>query len=369
MEHFNLKKSCFKSSARMGVLNTSHGRIQTPFFMPIATSAAVKTLSPDEIKKTGAKIILSNTYHLMLRPGMDVIRKVGGLHKFMNWNGPILTDSGGYQIFSLAKIRKIKEKGVEFQSHLDGRRYLLTPEKAIQIQETLGSDIMMALDECPAYPATKRYIVESMELTTNWARRCKLTKARVKGSKSLLFGIAQGGTYKDLREKHAQEIVDVGFDGYAIGGLAVGEPYQKMLDVLEWTVPRLPEDKPRYLMGVGLPEQIVASVKKGIDMFDCVIPTRNARHGLLYVWRKRTLSGKFYSELRVKNTKYSQDLKPLDPSCDCYTCQNYSRAYLRHLFMINESLGWRLATIHNLRFYSQLMIKIRENVAKNIEFY
>ena len=362
MQYFKIIKKDKKSEARAGVLATGHGKIQTPFFMPIATSAAVKTLSVDEVKKVGAQIILSNTYHLMLRPGTDVVKKAGGLHKFMNWNGPILTDSGGYQVFSLAKIRKIQEKGVEFQSHLDGAKYLLTPEKAIQIQRTLGSDIMMVLDECPAYPATKKYVQDSMELTTRWARRCKLPSCRVSGLSSLLFGIVQGGTHRDLRVKHASDIVSIGFDGYAIGGLAVGEPYQKMLEVLKWTVPNLPEDKPRYLMGVGMPEQIVESVKRGIDMFDCVIPTRNARHGLLYVWKNKTLTGKFYSELRIKNKKFSRDLKPLDPGCDCDTCQSYSRAYLRHLFMNNEPLGLRLATIHNLRFYLQLMEKIRSSL-------
>lgn len=362
MKHFQVIKKDSKSLARAGVLSTPHGKIQTPFFMPIATSAAVKTLSVDEVKKAGAQIILSNTYHLMLRPGMEVIKKAGGLHKFMNWDSPILTDSGGYQVFSLAKIRKIKEKGVEFQSHLDGSSLLLTPEKAIQIQQILGSDIIMALDECPAYPSSKKYVQESMELTSRWANRCKLTNSRIKGLKNLLFGIVQGGTHKDLREKHARDIVTIGFDGYAIGGLAVGEPYQKMLEVLNWTVPHLPEDKLRYLMGVGLPEQIVESVKRGIDMFDCVIPTRNARHGLLYVWKNKTLAGKFYSELRVKNKKHIRDFKPLDPKCDCYTCQNHSRAYLRHLFMNNELLGLRLATIHNLRFYLQLMEKVRRNI-------
>lgn len=362
MRYFHIIKISQKSSARRGVLVTPHGKIKTPFFMPIATSAAVKTLSSDEVKKVGSQIILSNTYHLMLRPGMSVIKKAGGLHKFMNWDGPILTDSGGYQVFSLAKTRKIKEIGVEFQSHIDGSRHLLTPEKAVQIQQILGSDIMMVLDECPPYPATKKYVQESMDLTTRWARRCKLTLRRGSGQAGLLFGIVQGGIYQDLRQKHTEEIVNIGFDGYAIGGLAVGEPHQKMLEVLEWTVPHLPEDKPRYLMGVGLPEQIVAAVKCGIDMFDCVIPTRNARHGLLYIWKKRTLSGKFYSELRIKNAKYRQDLKPLDPSCDCSTCQHYSRAYLRHLFMNNEPLGLRLATIHNLRFYLRLMEKIRKNI-------
>ena len=377
MQKFKVIKTDKKSKARRGILQTAHGKIQTPFFMPIATSGAVKTVTAEEVKKCGAQIILSNTYHLMLRPGMPVIKKAGGLHKFMNWSGPILTDSGGYQVFSLSKIRKIKNSGVEFQSHLDGSKHLLTPEKAIKIQETLGSDIMMVLDECPKYPVSKSYARKSMELTTTWAIRSK----RAHSNKNLLFGITQGSTYKDLRIQHVRELVKIGFDGYAVGGLAVGEPVQKMYQVLDWVVPELPENKPRYLMGVGKPEQIIEAVKRGVDMFDCVIPTRNARHGTLYVWGNKLggarafarawlkqglqstpLGGKFYQELRIKQSKYRLDIKPVDPQCNCELCQNYSRSYLRHLFMTNEPLALRLATLHNVNFYLRLMELIRKGI-------
>lgn len=383
MSYFKVLKKDKKSKARKGILVTPHGRIQTPFFLPIATSGAVKTVSFKELEEIGAGIILANTYHLMLRPGMKVIKKAGGLHKFMHWNHSLLTDSGGYQVFSLAKIRKIKQQGVEFQSHLDGTKHLLTPEKAIKIQQTLGSDIMMVLDECPKYPTTKDYAQRSMDLTTLWAERCKMAWSlglRAKGlghgaqsselrAQSLLFGIIQGSTYKDLRIQHAKELVKIGFDGYAIGGLAVGEPIKKMYNVLDWVIPELPEDKPHYLMGVGKPEQIVEAVKRGVDMFDCVIPTRNARHGLLYKFKSASVGPKpiaqsltFYEELRIKQAKYRSDLKPVDAMCDCYTCKNYSRAYLRHLFLNGESLGLRLATLHNLRFYLQLMEIIKKNI-------
>lgn len=358
MQKFRITKFNKQSKARRGVLTTNHGKIQTPFFMPIATAGAVKTVAPEEVKECGAQIILSNTYHLMLRPGMPVIRKAGGLHKFMNWPGPILTDSGGYQVFSLSKIRKIKNNGVEFQSHLDGSKHLLTPEKAIKIQETIDSDIMMVLDECPKYPSSKSYAQKSMDLTTKWAARSK----KAHSNRNLLFGIVQGSTFKELRVKHASELIKIGFDGYAIGGLAVGEPINKMYQVLNWVIPELPEDRPRYLMGVGKPEQIVEAVKRGVDMFDCVIPTRNARHGTLFVWKSQNLKGKFYQELRIRQSKYRLDLKPVDPQCDCYTCQNYSRAYLRHLIINGEPLGLRLTSLHNLRFYLQLLNTIREQI-------
>ncbi|PIY97097.1 MAG: tRNA guanosine(34) transglycosylase Tgt [Candidatus Kerfeldbacteria bacterium CG_4_10_14_0_8_um_filter_42_10] len=383
MQNFRVIKTDQKSKARRGILTTTHGKIQTPFFMPIATAGAVKTITPEEVKECGAQIILSNTYHLMLRPGMPVIRKAGGLHKFMNWPGPILTDSGGYQVFSLSKIRKIKDNGVEFQSHLDGSKHLLTPEKAIKIQETLNSDIMMVLDECPRYPTSRDYAKESMNLTTKWALRCKIYHQRSKigdqRSKNLLFGIVQGSVYKDLRIKHAKELAKICFDGYAIGGLAVGEPIEKMYQVLDWVVPELPEDKPRYLMGVGKPEQVVEAVKRGVDMFDCVIPTRNARHGLLYKFsakggwasgpKRQKAKGKvaikkakFYEEIRIQKSQFRLDMKPVDPFCECELCQNYSRAYLRHLFMSNEPLALRLATLHNISFYLRLMELIRENI-------
>lgn len=371
MNNFRVIKTEKKSQARKGILKTSHGKILTPFFMPIATSGAVKTVTPEELKGVGSQIILANTYHLMLRPGMKVIKKAGDLHKFMSWSGPILTDSGGYQVFSLARIRKIKKQGVEFQSHLDGAKHLLTPEKAIKIQKTLGADIMMVLDECPKYPISKANAKKSMDLTTKWAVRCKVAMGT--GSKfqahspkpiaqSLLFGIIQGSTYKDLRLQHARELVKIGFDGYAIGGLAVGEPIKKLYQVLDWVIPELSKDKPRYLMGLGKPEQIIEAVKRGVDMFDCVIPTRNARHGLLYIWQNRELKGEFYKEIRIKQTKHKLDMQPIDSLCDCYTCQNHSRAYLRHLILSKEPLGLRLASLHNLRFYIQLMSIIRKKI-------
>ena len=366
---FTITKKSKKSRARIGVLKTSHGIIKTPFFMPIATRGAVKTLTSEELKVLGGQIVLANVYHLWQRPGLPVIKKAGGLHKFMNWSGPILTDSGGFQVFSLARSRRIREKGVEFISDIDGQKHLLTPEKAIEIQRVLGSDMMMSLDECTPYPCSRKYTEKSLALTTRWAKRGLKYFKKKQFKKKLLFGIVQGSVYKDLRLQSARELVDLDFDGYAIGGLAVGEPVKKMWGVLNYTVPVLPDNKLRYLMGVGKPEQIVGSVKQGIDMFDCVIPTRNARHGMLYVFKGRTralarvrlnpLVGDFYQELRIKQTKYTSDTKPPDPYCNCYTCKNYSRAYLRHLFMSGDPLALRLATIHNLRFYLQLMQAIR----------
>lgn len=361
-------------------MHTAHGFVNSPFFLPIATRGSVKTVTPEELQNLGVEIVLANTYHLFLRPGLKVIKKSGGLHKFMHWFGPILTDSGGYQVFSLAKSRKILEKGVEFKDNLSGQKHFLTPEKAVEIQKTLGSDIMMVLDECVSYPCTKSYVKRSIELTARWARRGKAIYNRVAAgprasrqkNKSLLFGIIQGSIYKDLRLKSAEKITSLNFDGYAIGGLAVGEPVEKMYQVLDWVLPKLPEDKPRYLMGVGKPEQIVEAVKKGIDMFDCVIPTRNARHGMLYVWKNnvrtfaRTFPRQFYQEIRIKQSKYASDIRSLDSSCDCYTCRNYSRAYLRHLFISAEPLALRLATLHNLRFYLRLMQRIRSAINKNI---
>lgn len=368
---FKLLTKSTKSQARRGILKTAHGQIATPFFMPIATRGAVKTLTTDELKELDSQIILANTYHLWQRPGLAVIKKAGGLHKFMNWSGPILTDSGGYQVFSLAKKRKILKNGVEFTSDIDGQRHLLTPERAIEIQRVLGSDIIMSFDECPPYPSTKKYAERSLELTTRWAELCKKAYSKqsaVYRKKHSLFGIVQGSTYKDLRLQSARELIDLNFGGYAVGGLAVGEPIKKLYEVLDYTVPALPENKPRYLMGVGKPEQIVEAVKRGIDMFDCVIPTRNARHGMLYIWKGdigtflRMLERNFYQELRIKQSKYASDIKPLDQHCDCYTCKNYSRAYLRHLFMSKDPLVLRLATIHNLRFYLQLMKYLRKEI-------
>lgn len=373
---FCILKKDKKTQARKGKLDTSHGVINTPFFMPIATKAAVKNITMDEARELGAEIILSNTYHLYLRPGNILIKKLGGLHSFMKWDGPILTDSGGYQVFSLSKMRKMSEQGAMFKSHLDGSEHLLTPEKSMEIQLNLGSDIIMVLDECPAYPSSKEYIERSLELTTRWAKRCReYFFEKIKGNgvdRPLLFGIVQGGVYKDLRRKSATQLLELDFDGYAIGGLAVGEPRKKMYDVLKWVVPVLPENKPHYLMGLGRPEEIVESVKKGIDMFDCVIPTREGRHGKLFIWNRKkinfskklswkNLDGRFYDAIHITNAGFTNDNQPIDKHCDCYACQgNYSRAYLRHLFMTNEPLGMRLATIHNLKFYLDLMKIIRK---------
>ncbi|MFA6098178.1 MAG: tRNA guanosine(34) transglycosylase Tgt [Patescibacteria group bacterium] len=364
--NFLLQKKSRKSSARAGKLRTIHGIIDTPFFMPIATRGAVKTLSSDEIVFLGAQIILSNTYHLWQRPGLPVVKKAGGLHKFMNWKKPILTDSGGYQVFSLARSRKITEQGVNFVSEIDGRRHLLTPERAIEIQRILGSDIIMCLDECAPYPSAKEYIKKSVELTTRWAARCQkyFKKKKMRGQQ--IFGIVQGSIYRQSRLKSAADLLKINFDGYAVGGLAVGEPAKKMYEVLDYTVPALLENKPRYLMGAGKPEQIVQAVKRGIDMFDCVIPTRNARHGLLYKFKPSVdlNRNKFYEEIRIKQSKYAGDFRPLDEHCQCPACRGYSRAYLRHLFMINETLAWRLATLHNVSFYLDLMKKIRQKILR-----
>jgi queuine tRNA-ribosyltransferase len=397
---FNLLKTSKKSSARLGEIITKHGIIKTPCFMPIATCGSVKSVDSVEMEKIGAQIILGNTYHLYLRPTDKLIKKLGGLHKFMNWNGPILTDSGGYQVFSLAKMRKITEKGAEFKSHIDGSHHILTPEKSIEIQQNLGSDIIMVLDECAPYPASKEYIRKSLEMTTRWAERCKIyfEKSQVKKSQipnlkfqinpksqntnfkqipnSLLFGIVQGGTYKDLREESAKQLLNIGFDGYAIGGVSVGEPSEKMFKVVDWTTLFLPEDKPRYLMGVGKPEEILGAVARGIDMFDCVIPTRNARHGTIYKFKVKSEKLKvadkkikiendnagFYEVLHITNEKFKVDKKSIDENCGCFTCKNYSRAYLRHLFVAKELLALRLASIHNIYFYLELMKRIRKSI-------
>ncbi|TAN57983.1 tRNA guanosine(34) transglycosylase Tgt [Patescibacteria group bacterium] len=375
---FKLLRKSKNSRARRGVLKTAHGEIQTPFFMPIATKGSIKALDSSDIKNLGAEIILSNTYHLYLRPGIKVLQKFGGLHKFMNWPGPILTDSGGFQVFSLgARMEekngsdswvRLSERGVEFRSHIDGAKHILAPEKAIQIQAAIGSDIMMVLDECPSALATPEYLKDSLELTTRWAKRCKdkkekLSRKNKKLSKSLLFAIVQGGTNSKLRAISARQLINVGFDGYALGGLAVGEPVKAMLKTLDTTVPNLPENKPRYLMGVGYPEQIAEAVKRGIDMFDCVLPTRNARHGVIFADLKVSKTLKVsYNIIRIKQTKYAKDTKPLDSSCQCPTCQNYSRGYLRHLFSAQEPLSLRLATIHNVNFYLELMRQIRNNL-------
>ena len=344
---FELLKSDPSSAARRGRITLAHGSMETPAFMPVGTKGTVKAMTPDELEDLGAEIILGNTYHLYLRPGHELIEKAGGLHKFMNWKRPILTDSGGYQVFSLEGFRKIDEKGVVFQSHIDGSRHLLTPEKAVLIQQSLGSDIMMAFDECPAADKAREYVEESMHLTTRWAKRC--LEARTSGHQAL-FGIVQGGGFEDLRTAHADELTDLGFDGYAIGGLSVGEPKEVMYAMTEVTTPHLPVDKPRYLMGVGTPENIIESVARGIDMFDCVMPTRHARNGYLFTRTGRVV---------IKHARYVDDLSPLDETCGCYTCQNYSRAYLRHLYISKEILAMRLNTIHNLHFYLNMMREIR----------
>jgi len=346
-------------NARRGVLTTAHGEIETPAFMPVGTQGAVKALTPRHLEEIGASIILGNTYHLMLRPGDELIARRGGLHKFIGWKRPILTDSGGYQVFSLAERRKINENGVEFRSHLDGSSHLLTPERAVEIQANLGSDIAMVLDECPALPSTADVIDKSLELTARWARRCreKFSSIRNNGPDSLLqaqFGIVQGGTFPELRAKSAELTVSIGFDGYAIGGLSVGEPNETMYQVVAATTPKLPGDRPRYLMGVGTPIDLVECVARGIDMFDCVMPTRNARNGQLF-----TSEG----PLNIKNLEFSEDDGPVDPACTCYTCRNFSRAYLRHLYRAGEMTGGTLNTLHNLSFYLDTMRRIREAIA------
>ncbi|MFZ5825575.1 MAG: tRNA guanosine(34) transglycosylase Tgt [Bacillota bacterium] len=341
------------SGARRGRLHTPHGVVETPVFMPVGTQATVKTLNPEEVRDLGAQILLSNTYHLYLRPGHDLVREAGGLHRFMNWNGAILTDSGGFQVFSLSDLRKITEEGVHFRSHIDGSPHFLSPEKAIEIENALGADIIMAFDECTPWPCEHDYAKKSLERTTRWAKRCKEAHARPESQ--ALFGIVQGSTFADLRRQSAEEIVALDFPGYAIGGLSVGEPKDLMAEMLEVTVPLLPEEKPRYLMGVGSPEDLVEGVWRGIDMFDCVLPTRIARHGTVFV-----PDGK----LTVRNAEFARDFRPIQEGCDCYTCQHYSRAYIRHLLKAEEMLGLRLCSIHNLRFLVRLMEEVRAAIEK-----
>ena len=351
---FELLKEAKDSMARLGKITTPHGEIETPIFMPVGTLATVKAMTPEEVSDMGAQIILSNTYHLYLKPGHELVKEAGGLHKFMNWDKPILTDSGGFQVFSLGDLRTISEEGVEFRSHIDGSKHFISPEKSIEIQNALGSDIMMCFDECAPYPADYDYVKQSMERTTRWAQRCK--DYHKDWDKQGLFGIVQGGMYKDLREQSAKEIVDIGFPGYAIGGLSVGEPRDLMCEILEHTTPLLPKDKPRYLMGVGTPDYLFEAVIRGVDMADCVLPTRIGRNGTVMTSQGR---------LVVRNAKYKADFRPLDPECDCYACKNYSRAYIRHLFNVNEILGARLATTHNLYFLIKLMENIREAIKED----
>lgn len=344
-------KECKQTGARLGRVHTPHGIIDTPTFMPVGTQATVKTMSPEELKTMDAHIILSNTYHLFLRPGHELIERAGGLHKFMNWDRPILTDSGGFQVFSLSEMRKITEEGVEFRSHLNGDKLSLSPEKAMEIQNALGPDIMMAFDECPPYPAEYEYVKQSTERTSRWAERCLAAHKRKHDQG--LFAIVQGGMYEDLRKQSARELTSMDFPGYAIGGLSVGEPKHLMYEVLDYTVPILPADKPRYLMGVGSPDALIEGSIRGIDMFDCVLPTRIARNGTTM-----TSTGR----LVIRNAKYAEDLGPLDPACSCYTCKNYSRAYIRHLLKADETFGIRLTTYHNLHFLLQLMRDVRQAI-------
>ncbi|MCK5726080.1 MAG: tRNA guanosine(34) transglycosylase Tgt [Thiotrichaceae bacterium] len=341
------------NQARRGQLQFPRGTIETPAFMPVGTYGTVKAMTPEEIKGIGAEIILGNTFHLMLRPGTETIQAHGDLHDFMHWDKPILTDSGGFQVFSLAEMRKISEEGVAFRSPVNGDKIMMTPESSMQVQRKLGSDIVMIFDECTPYPATHNEAMQSMQLSTRWAQRSKTAHG---DNPSALFGIVQGGMYEDLRKESAQALQDIGFDGYAIGGLSVGEPKDEREKVLETTLPLLPKDKPRYLMGVGKPEDIVEAVIRGVDMFDCVIPTRNARNGHLFTR---------YGQLRIRNAKHQHDTRPIDEKCGCYTCQNYSRAYLRHLDKCKEILGARLNTIHNLYYYQQLMRELREAIENN----
>jgi queuine tRNA-ribosyltransferase len=351
---YELIKVCKQSGARLGRLHTPHGTFETPMFMPVGTQATVKTMSPEELEEIGSGIILANTYHLYLRPGHEIVREAGGLHRFMNWNRGILTDSGGFQVFSLSPLRKITEEGVSFRSHISGEPLFLSPEKSIEVQNALGADIIMAFDECPPYPAEREYVQASLERTTRWAERC--LKAHRRPQDQALFGIVQGGMYKDLREQSAKQLVAMDFPGYAVGGLSVGEPKELMYEILSHTTPLLPADKPRYLMGVGSPDALIEGVIRGIDMFDCVLPTRIARNGTTMTSQGR---------LVVRNARYARDFSPLDPECDCYTCRHYTRAYIRHLIKADEIFGLRLTTYHNLYFLTRLMERIREAIRKD----
>ncbi|MFH7326312.1 tRNA guanosine(34) transglycosylase Tgt [Desulfurivibrio sp. C05AmB] len=346
-------------AARRGELRTAHGTVQTPVFMPVGTQATVKGVMPESLWELGAEIILGNTYHLYLRPGHRLIKKLGGLHRFMNWSGPILTDSGGFQIFSLQQLAKITEEGASFKSHIDGSAFFLSPESAVAVQQDLGTDIMMCLDTCIPYPASYREAEAATSLTGRWAARSRAAQGE---RDRLLFGIIQGGMYRDLRLRSLETMVEIGFDGYAIGGLSVGEPEELMYEICETTAAGMPRDQARYLMGVGTPRNLVEAVKRGIDMFDCVMPTRNARNGMLFTSRGR---------LVIKNARYHDDPRPPDEECDCYTCRHYSRAYLRHLYLAREILASVLMTIHNLSYYTGLMAAMRQAIEQDrfLEFY
>lgn len=339
-----------RSRARLGLLETPHGRVETPVFMPVGTQATVKTMTPGEVRDVGGRIVLCNTYHLYLRPGHELIEEAGGLHRFMGWDGPILTDSGGFQVFSLAALRKIDDEGVTFRSHIDGSEHFFSPEKAMAVQQALGGDIAMVLDECVPYPCTYDHAESALQRTTRWARRCLKVHER---DGQAVFGIIQGSVYHDLRKRSVRELVQLGFAGYGIGGLSVGEPKNTMYEMLDCLAPLIPVDSPRYLMGVGSPDCLLKGVERGIDMFDCVLPTRMARNGTVFTSR---------GKLVVRNAEYARDFTPLDPDCDCYTCRKFNRAYLRHLIKANEILGVRLTTIHNLHFILSLMTGIREAI-------
>lgn len=355
---FNLHKTHTQSKARIGTLETAHGKIETPIFMPVGTRAAVKTLTNQQLLEINAQIILGNTYHLMLRPGMEILQKAGGLHAFMNWQRPILTDSGGFQVFSLADLNKITDKGVYFQSHIDGSKHFLGPEESMSIQKAIGSDIVMAFDECTSYPCERKSVEDALERTHRWAQSCRNYELLPHQN---VFGIIQGGVYPDLRQHSAKTLAAMNFDGYAIGGLSVGEPSSLMYEMIETTVPFIPQEKPRYLMGVGTPRNIIEAVMRGIDMFDCVMPTRNARNGTAFTW-----SGK----VQIKAARYSEDFTPLDPETPSYTSQ-FSKAYLRHLLNVDEITGLTLITIQNLAFYLDFMRRLRESIKNDtlLEFY
>ncbi|WP_130863797.1 tRNA guanosine(34) transglycosylase Tgt [Bacilliculturomica massiliensis] len=357
MQHavtYELIKNDPRTRARRGRVHTPHGAIETPVFMPVGTAATVKAMRPEQVAEMGAQIILSNTYHLYLRPGHEIVKEAGGLHRFMNWDRAILTDSGGFQVFSLGDLRKIKEEGVTFRSHIDGSKHFFSPERSIEVQNALGSDIIMAFDECAPYPADRKYVKDSLERTTRWLARC--VQAHKDVERQSLFGIMQGGMYKDLRYESAMQIVEMDLPGYSIGGLSVGEPKELMYDILDDCVEYIPVEKPRYLMGVGSPDCLFEGVERGIDMFDCVLPTRIARHGLAMTSLGR---------VNIKNAQYERAFEPLDPNCDCYTCRNYSKAYLRHLYKADEILSSMLLTNHNLYFLVNTMEKIRRSIEED----
>ena len=352
MDNFELLHQDPASGARLGRLKTAHGVVNTPVFMPVGTRGTVKAMSPRELEELNVQIILGNTYHLFLRPGPELIEKAGGLHAFEDWHHPILTDSGGFQVFSLSNLRKMKPDGVEIASHIDGTRFFLGPRESMAIQRALGSDVVMSFDECTPFPCSYEQAAKSLDVTLRWERMSREQKLK---DHQMLFGIVQGSTFRDLRERSAKELVQIGFDGYSIGGLSVGEPEETMFECLEWVTPLLPKEKPRYLMGVGTPKQIYEGVRRGIDMFDCVMPTRLARHGSAFVRGGKTIP--------VKAGKYREDFSPVDPTCSCYCCTHFTKAYIRHLLNVNEILGIRLITLHNIHYFMDLTRRIREHIA------